>query len=368
MTSEELVDTAPPTSESLELETLRPFVYSGTHTAGSQTYSVCVFTPAGWFVRGSLELSGPDSKSFSAQFSYSPVAPNCTDPYTNAEGQYYVIPVKFPAGLAAGTWTVSRLELMDSAGNVSTAVNLGAPVTVTGNQVLTASKFTASPNPANDWAAGNAQITVSMNVTGAADGVAAIYLDFAGEPSGQQLNCQASPGPLTPASTGPDKESVQFAMASLTRSCQVDGIAIMDGAGHLALYGSMYGAPNPDLTVSQVPDKTAPVATSVSISPGTQAGLDLMTIGVKTQVAPVVDVAMRIYNSDSVLQTAADSNGGVDQQGGSVTFFFGTTGLSPGTYTVGFTISDSGGLSTSYGPGGTKPMPGGTLRFTVPSS
>jgi hypothetical protein len=39
--------------------------------------------------------------------------------------------------------------------------------------------------------------------------------------------------------------------------------------------------------------------------------------------------------------------------------------LPPGTYTVGFTIIDQGGLSGSYGPG-SLPMPGSApLTFTV---
>lgn len=366
MTSTNNVDTGPPTIESFELaSTLRPFVYSGSHGSGSQSYSVCVFTWPAWLDQGTLWLSGPDSQRFSTSFSYSSQAPACSDPYTNAQGQEYVIPVKFPAGLAPGTWTASKLQLMDSAGNVSTITsNLGAPVTVTGNQVLTADGFTATPNPANDWS-GNATVTVSMNVAGASGGVSAVYLDFAGEQPGQQVTCVSSPGPLTPAPIGSNEETVQFSMAYLTTSCQLDGIAIQDGDGHLALYGSEYGAPAPGLTVTQVPDTTPPVATSAGLS--ASAGQYTLTLGVSAPVAPVNDVDVDVYNSQGQIQGSAGVNGGVPPTtDGTVSISGSTSSLAAGTYSVGFTIDDAGGLSSTYGPGAST-MPGGqALTFTVP--
>lgn len=40
--------------------------------------------------------------------------------------------------------------------------------------------------------------------------------------------------------------------------------------------------------------------------------------------------------------------------------------LQPGTYTIGFRLTDAGSLSTAYGPGATT-VPGGPLTITVTS-
>jgi len=51
-------------------------------------------------------------------------------------------------------------------------------------------------------------------------------------------------------------------------------------------------------------------------------------------------------------------------QHGQLQLFVLTSGLAAGTYTVGFTIVDVGGLQNTYGPGGL-PVPGGPLTLTV---
>jgi hypothetical protein len=367
LSAQEVAVTSGPSFDTFRLyNDVRPYVYSGAKSSGEQVYNLCVYPSPAGFTNGTLQLSGPAGQSFSSQFSYNQVAPECMNPWTRAVGQQYIVPVRFPAGLTAGTWTVSRLQLKDTAGNVTTASELGAPVTVTGNQVLSANDFTASPNPANDWAQA-VTVTVSMMVSGVHDGVSAIYLDFAGDTPGNPGNCGAAG---EPTSAGPGQESVQFQMTYLTTSCQLVGVAILDGAGDLALYGSEYGAPDAGLTVTQTPDTTPPTATSASISLGTGNVGYWLTIGVTTQVAPVTGVAVRFYNADGVLQTAADTNGGVSQQppigAGTVSFPFDTSALPSGTYTMGFTLFDAANLASSYGPGGSDPVPGGSLTVTVP--
>jgi hypothetical protein len=366
----EIAVTTGPTFDTFGLyDPVRPYAYSGSHGSGFQVYNMCIYPSQAGFTAGTLRLSGPAGHSFTSQFSYNQVAPECMNPSTRVQGQQYIVQVKFPVGLTPGIWTVSALQLMDTAGNVTTASNLGAPVTVTADQVLTASDFIATPNPANDWAQA-ATVTVSINVSGVTAGVSTIYLDFAGNyPGDVQGSCRDYSGP---ASTGPGQESVQFQMTTLTKSCQVTGIAIVDGAGDLALYGSEYGAPDPGLTVSQTPDTTPPTATSASLSPG---GINVsywLAIGVTTQVAPVAGLDLRIYNADGVLQTSASTSGGVAQQqppqtgATTVNYPVDTTSLPPGTYTVAFTLFDAANQASSYGEGGSNPMPGGPLTFTVP--
>ncbi len=367
LSAREIAVTAGPSFDTFRLyDYVRPYAYSGAKSSGEQVYNLCVYPSPAGFTGGTLQLSGPAGQNFSSQFSYNQVAPECMNPSTQAVGQQYIVPVKFPAGLAPGTWTVSRLQLMDTAGNVTTASDLGTPVTVTGNQVLSANDFTATPNPANDWAQA-VTVTVSMMVSGVHDGVSAIYLDFAGDTPGNPGSCGAAGEPV---STGPGQESVQFQMTYLTKSCQLAGVAILDGAGDLALYGSEYGAPDPGLTVTQTPDTTPPTATAASISPGTGNVSYWLTIGVTTQVAPVGSADVRIYNSGGVL--VSDSSGGVGQaqppQIGATTVSVpvDTSGLPAGTYTIGFTLFDAANLASSYGPGGSNPVPGGPLTVTVP--
>ena len=367
LAAQEVAVTAGPTFDTFGLyDYVRPYAYSGSHSSGSQVYNMCVYPSEAGFTAGTLRLSGPAGQSFTSQFSYNPAAPECMNPSTRVQGQQYIVHVKFPVGLAPGIWTASGLQLTDTAGNVTTASNLGAPITVTGNQVLTASDFAATPNPANDWAQA-ISVAVSMKVAGPKGGVSTISLDFAGDSPGNPGNCRAG---STPATTGPGQESVQFQMTYLTKSCQLTGVAILDAAGDLALYGSEYGAPDPGLTVRQTPDTTPPTATAASLSPG---GINVsywLTIGVTTQVAPVASADVRIYNSGGVLQ--AESSGGVSQQyppqtgATTVSYPVDTTSLSPGTYTIGFTLFDAASLASSYGPGGSSPMPGGPLTFTVP--
>jgi hypothetical protein len=145
--------------------------------------------------------------------------------------------VTIPAGTPARTWNLSKLELWDNAGNHATYANLNAlPITVTSDSVIQASAFAANPAQVNNWV-NSATSRVSMTVTAAVGGVSTIYVDFAaGSPCRQ--------GSTTPTQNPDGSYSVDISMFSIANSCSVAGIAALDGAGDVSVYGSDYGLPD----------------------------------------------------------------------------------------------------------------------------
>jgi hypothetical protein len=66
-----------------------------------------------------------------------------------------------------------------------------------------------------------------------------------------------------------------------------------------------------------------------------------------------------VYDSTGTPVPGDEEFGGVSE-GADGTVLLGVGlpyGMAPGTYTVGFSVTDAGGLTTSYGPGG-RPVPG----------
>jgi hypothetical protein len=132
LTAKELVDSTPPTYDSLELPVAigpsRPYVFVGS-SGGSSSYFFNADDAQSGFWKGVITLVGPDGKTLSANFSdvfsVDNGVGNCGAGVvfddTSAECQPAV---KIPAGTAAGTWTVSKLELWDNAGNHATYKNL----------------------------------------------------------------------------------------------------------------------------------------------------------------------------------------------------------------------------------------------------
>jgi hypothetical protein len=155
--------------------------------------------------------------------------------------------VTLPAGTPPGTWTLSKLVLWDNAGNRATYANLNAlPVTVTSDSVIQASAFSANPTQVNNWVS-TATAQVSMKVTGAVGGAATIYVDFtAGSPCRQ--------GSASRAQNPDGSYSVDISMFSIANSCSVAGIAVLDGAGDLSVYGAEYGLPDLGINLTRVPD------------------------------------------------------------------------------------------------------------------
>jgi hypothetical protein len=128
---------------------------------------------------------------------------------------------------------------------------------------------------------------------------------------------------------------------------------------------------DPGLTITRVPDTTAPTATSASLTPTSLPASQTfdnpftLTLQIVAPIAPVNQLS--IYAFDSSGNQVFEQSGGVSfTSTGQLQNFFNLSEFLPaGTYTVGFTLTDEGGLSTSYGTPGGQPMPGGPLQFTV---
>ena len=368
LTATQAVDSTAPSYDSLAFANLnqRPYLYDNGVNV-SIGYSFEVLDPQSGFWRGSIELSGPDGQTARATFTYTAQLAQgtayCGTEFSPFDNDVLCdVSVTIPAGAAAGTWTVSRISLTDNAGNVVTYRNVGAlPVTITANSVVTASGFSASPNPVNDWG-GPATAQLSMAVPGAAGGIKAVYVD------GSNADCvQKSSTPVVGAN---GTVSVPLTVMYLAAKCTILGIAVVDGAGDVSLYGSEYNAPAPGVTITRVPDITPPTATSASLSAvsvpySPNSGFIGLTVNVDDQVAPVNQISTIVY--DSAGRVVGGGDGGVQAPlSGPVTFDVDLpAGLAPGVYSVGFILTDTGGLSAQYGTPNGQPVPGGSLQFTV---
>lgn len=379
LTATELPDSASPTYQQLAFNDpdQRPYVYDN-GTSNSITYTLTVLQPDSGFWKGTLVLSGPDGQQITTPFS---------DVYSVTQGLFMcgqdsgfgpqdmtcTIPVTFPANAAAGTWTVSSITLTSNAGSTQTYGGLDElPVTVTADNVIKASGFSVNPNPVNDWDT-TTFTTLSMSVTGESGGVSAIYVDL----SSVSLGCGQSS--TTPTLNSDGSYSVKLYMTgddgpgNRAPVCTVTGIAVVDGAGNVSLYGSEYGAPDPGVTITQVPDTTPPVATAASLTSTTLAYSadtqnDGLTLTLDDQTAPVTEIDVFLYDSSG--SGGVVTYGGVSTPlNGSTTFGFSLpTGLAAGTYTIGFELTDAAGLTTFYGTPTGQAVPGGPLTLTITSS
>lgn len=367
LTATELADSTAPTYDSLMFANpgQRPYVYDK-GVNGSMTYYLEVLDAQSVFWTGSITLQGPRGQTATGTFS---MAYSVADGLDLCNGELSpddndalcTATVTIPAGAAAGTWTVSTIRLTDNAGNVAVYRNIDAlPITVTANAVVTASGFSASPSQVNDWQ-NTAPSTVSFTVSGAVDGVSAAYVDASGA-------CVQS-GAATVAA---DAVSVPVNVIDGTPSCTITGVAVLDGAGDLALYGSEYGAPSVDVTITQEPD-TPPVIASASLSPASvtqSSSAQTVTMYVTTgdTLAPVTDLIASLYDSSgNQVAGAGGFFSGYLSSGETWPLSFTVpANLAPGVYTVGMTVIDSANLSTSYGPGG-QAIPGGPVQLTVTS-
>ncbi len=361
----ELVDTRRPSYRSL-VNPVRPYLYVG-QQPGVMTYQFEVFDSGAGFGQGSIVVSGPGRRVITTNFANEP------DPFSTGfqcgdsdngtpRDMQCAIPVTFPAGTPAGTWVVSSLRLTDLAGNTATFSKLNAvPITVTSDQVMRASHFKLTPDPVNDWSTLHPSYPVhlSARVTGAARGVPKVFVDLSSSCSQTATVPKVSGATIT----------VPLSVPQGTPICQITGIAVVDGAGRVALYGSEYGAPDPFLLIKQVPDTKPPTATSVAISPTTlpssqTSGTFLQVfVSVDTPAAPVTNMTINVYNSTGNVVASGSGPISAEYQGeviGLVTL----PSLPAGSYAIGFTITDAGSLSTSYGPGA-NPMPGGPLSLVV---
>jgi hypothetical protein len=265
---------------------------------------------------------------------------------------------------------MAQVVLTDNARAVSTLKNPSATaLTVTSNAVVGASGFAITPTVADN---GSDEVPVTFTATGARKGISNVLLEFS------DFGCYRN-GFVSISGT---TVSVPFTIGTSTRSCGVTGIAVIDGAGDLSLYGTEYRTGHDlGLTVTQVPNTTAPVVTGASLSVTTVAESELgsvntmLTAQTTGNVAPVNLFYAYAYAYAYAYVYDADGNvvtGGTSQApDGSVSILISLPWwepMPPGTYTVGFSLADSAGNASYWGmPDSSEshPIPGGPVTLTI---
>jgi hypothetical protein len=367
VTAKTLVDTGGPvvgyTTIVLNNSVYHPYVYVGP-TGGEAAYAFDVQDGQSGIWKGELDMAGPTGQTVSAPFVLS--TPNA---YTSGYGcggygggdinyQRCEVPVQFPAGSAPGVWRVTRIVAYDNAGNSTVTTDPTADtVTLTTDSTLTAGDFAITPAVLDDWTQ-DVDVVVTMSVAGAVDGVSAIYVDPTWE-SGCRQNDQTVTG------NADGTYSVKLRAYRTTTRCGVRGLAVVDGAGNVALYGTEYGLADMGLMSQQQPD-TPPTLTSVTLSADTVAAGDSFTATVQTHadVAPVTQVNVDLLDATGNSVASGYVSIYTPTDTSTVTVYV-PGGLAPGTYDVKVLVSDAAFKYSYYGGPYGQPMPGGPLTVTV---
>lgn len=368
LTATTLVDQTPPTISYLTWETVqadRPYAYVK-DTIGYQVFSAPVQDGEAGFWKGTLRLAGPGGRTLDADFElrYFTDDHDCGG-YTGGDlnGPSCGIRVYFPAGTASGQWRVAELILVDNVGNTASLTGLADDIvlTVTSNDQVTATGFTATPNPVNNW---NDDVTarVGATVTGAQDGVSEIVVEF------DITGCQQTS--TTPTDDGNGVFSVPVRVPEVVERCDVLGFTVKDGAGNVALYGPDYNAPPVGLRINRLENTTPPTAASATLTPTTVARSQALNVRPKIAVqvvaplAPLTGYDLYLYDAAGTLVAQQTGGTGLDANGVMTVYDYLPYDIAPGVYTYGFVLYDAGGLRTVYGPEGL-PVPGGPLQLTV---
>jgi hypothetical protein len=356
-----------PTYQGIYYQTIsnnRLYLYDGATRAAVYNFQPQDMAEDFW--QGSITVTGPGGQTLTSRFAQAQVNGQrltypCQD---HGSGQDDCsVPVLFPKGMATGTWVVSKLVLTSNAGTTAVYDNLNAaPITVGDDNSFNGSGFSITPNPADNWRS-DVDLAVTMRVNGARQGVSAIYVDA-------DLNGHCPVMSSTPTVNANGAYSITVRMYKGTQQCGVSGIAIVDGAGDVALYGQRYFAPDPGLDVTQVPDTTPPSVSSVSVSPASFPAGNLpnsitVTAHAAIGMAPIDEADSYVY--DSAGNVVGQEAGGASQaaDGTVLVGVYMNRPVAPGVYTIGFRLVDAGRLATTYGMPGGNPMPGGPLTVTV---
>jgi hypothetical protein len=120
-------------------------------------------------------------------------------------------------------------------------------------------------------------------------------------------------------------------------------------------------------TIDRVPNTTPPTASNVAVSPSTvpqsQAYGVRVTMQVHAPIAPVnrSELMLDDANGDQVYLLSGPGPSWSTVLEIPLHLWEFPTGV----YTIGFTLTDTSGLSTSYGTPNGHPMPGGPLNLTI---
>jgi hypothetical protein len=364
----QLVDAEGPVAEQLHVDFDQPLGLYDDGSGVTLRYRAQIVDESA-FRRGKLTLAGPDGRRLSSTFQLTQSGSQWSCNGETAYDPAWVtcpVSIAVPAGSSSGTWRVARLDLTDSWGNTraDTSPEGPAPIQVSRNDVVSAADFALTEPQVNNWRK-QASTALTFTPRGAVGGLASVDLD---------LSWCSQPS-HTPTVGDDGSVSVEILMPSgWASSCEIDGIKLTDGAGNVAFYGTTYGAPDLDLTITQVPDEKAPVVLSAELPKATwtqQETEDAWGLGFDVTVevdefAPISQFSATIYDSTGASQ--GGMYGGEHDDGTGVFHLAVSTGrLDPGQYTIGFSLTDQAGNTSRWGyPNNAgNPIPSGPLVLTV---
>src|SRR4029078_9803984 len=129
-----------------------------------------------------------------------------------------------PAGSPSGGWSVKRVRVTDNAGNVRVVNPVDVPVVqVSRNDVVSATDFALSPPVVDNWRETKVSNLV-FRPSGLVGGLTSVDLETV-------AGCWPDASAPTLHPDGPATVAVQ--VLSFADQCEISGVAIKDGAGHL---------------------------------------------------------------------------------------------------------------------------------------
>jgi hypothetical protein len=130
----------------------------------------------------------------------------------------------------------------------------------------------------------------------------------------------------------------------------------------VAVYGSVYDAPDPGVTITRIPDTTPPIITSVTATYTIYADQNLSVVKVTVQqapsLAPVESYSLKISGPDGSLLTSEGGGTGQFPDGHVELHAYIYKILDPGAYTITISLTDAARLTSAPATG----------TFTVPAS
>ena len=318
------------------------------------------------FWKGSVHMTGPGGQTATGNFEANWfTSDRRCGPYTGGDlyNMSCGVSVRIPAGSASGQWRVTRLTLIDNAGNRTNIADPNVPpITVTSNKDIAVRDIAADPNPVNNWAA-DATVRLGFIATGAQGGVAKVLADF------DSFQCRQTS--TTPTAGADGRLTVPVLVRKGTSRCTLTGLAVIDAAGNATVFGGKYQAPSANVVINRLPNTTAPTALEVTLTPASvpasQAGSARPVVKVKVHapLAPLSSYALYLYDTSGNTVAQQFGGAGTDAQGYLTVYGYLPWAIAPGTYEYSLILHDESGLRSHYGPPNGQPMPGGPLLLTV---
>lgn len=322
------------------------------------------------FKRGTLVLAGPGGREISTPFEVR--KENDWSAYCG-ENSWVSLPARWAnctvtvpiaAGTPSGAWTVSRVRLVDEAGNVTVNRDVTAPtVYVSRNQTIEAGDFQVTPEFVDNW---RAAATAELRFRAQSWGGPIVDVDV-------ETARMCWTGGSEPEFHEDGTVSVGLTIPAGSAGCEITGIALTDESGNMSFYGTVYRAPALDLVVAPKPDDTPPAVLAVRAPKKVWKVSELQNawgIGFEVQVdntsgAPVTGGWATLYDSNG--HSVGGHGGGYSENPDGWVNMSVSAYAVPGEYVIGFRVTDAAGNSSGFGfPNSSYPAPpGGPLTITV---